>query len=457
MTKPARAKTRMTKPEARIKPETRMTNDQAAPLVSSFGLRHSGLIRISGFGFRVFLLTCLAPLPIARGDSPAGVLRVLASRHYRIHTDLEPAFAEELARRMDGMYDEYDRRLADFRAAGDQPVFDVYLFRHQSDYTRFAGNGSRNTGGVFMSGKNVLAAFLEGQGRDALRRTLQHEAFHQFAWTAIGPELPVWLNEGMAQLFEEGLWTGQGFLLGQVPPRRVRQLQAELGGSRIIPFRTLLSIDNKTWGENLHRDAILGATQYNQSWAMVHFLVHATDPTGGAKYRARLIKMLKLIHDGEDGERAFRDAFSDNIDGFQARFVEYARALKPTPEATLIDHQDVLADMLVELAERGKHFNDADEFRRSVADGGYRIKYNKAQVQWSTAEDPLVYFCDLTGRPFGSDRLYLSPRTGAVLPDLVCRGTDRFQLRTRFHQVSGGSRVEHETVIDALPGVAGVR
>src|SRR2546423_10702322 len=119
----------MTKPEARIKPEIRMTNDETTAPVSSFGFRHSSLIRISGFVIRVLLLTYLAPLPTARGDAPASVLRVLASRHYRIHTDLEPAFAEELARRMDGMYDEYDRRLADFRGEGERPVFDVYLFR----------------------------------------------------------------------------------------------------------------------------------------------------------------------------------------------------------------------------------------------------------------------------------------------------------------------------------------
>src|SRR2546423_11275913 len=43
--------TRNPKPEVRMKSEAR--NDEREPLVSSFGFRHSDLIRISGFELRV--------------------------------------------------------------------------------------------------------------------------------------------------------------------------------------------------------------------------------------------------------------------------------------------------------------------------------------------------------------------------------------------------------------------
>src|SRR5687767_331790 len=80
---------------------------------------------------RLLLATCwlavaLAPSAVARAaeneirlDGAVGTLRVLNSKHYRIHTDLEPAFAEELALRLDAMYEEYARRLSEFRAAAD--------------------------------------------------------------------------------------------------------------------------------------------------------------------------------------------------------------------------------------------------------------------------------------------------------------------------------------------------
>src|SRR5687768_11047930 len=121
-----------------------------------------------------------ATTPPARAASAApGEMRVMDTRHYRVHTDLEKTFAEELGKRMDAMYDDYDRRLADFDPNGETK-FEVYLFKRRDDYLKFTKNKVPNTGGVFMPARNTLAAFLEGQGRDALRRTLQHEAFHQF-------------------------------------------------------------------------------------------------------------------------------------------------------------------------------------------------------------------------------------------------------------------------------------
>src|SRR6185295_18676829 len=146
-----------------------------------------------------------------------------------------------LARRMDAMFDDYSRRLADFNP-DRRAKFEVYLFKKRSDYLTFTKNKVPNTGGVFMPGRDTLAAFLEGQGRDALRRTLQHEAFHQFAFNAISPNVPVWLNEGLAQMFEEGIWTGESFWLGQAPPRRIRQLELDTKNQRIIDFESFLKL-----------------------------------------------------------------------------------------------------------------------------------------------------------------------------------------------------------------------
>ena len=399
-----------------------------------------------------FLVVVFAPATPARAAEHEiridGTLRVLDSKHYRIHTDLEPAFAEELAMRLDAMYEEYARRLSEFRAAADGKTFEVYLFTHRVDYMRLTNHRFPNTGGVFMPGRNLLAAFLEGQGRDALRRTLQHEAFHQFAHTALSPQLPLWLNEGIAQYFEEGIWTGRDFVIGQVPPRRVRQLQEDMKVKRLLPFRSFMGYTHEEWAGNLTKDAERGATQYNQAWAMVHFLVHANN--GREPYRPRLIELLRLIHQGKDSEEAFRLAFSDNIEGFQQRFVEFARTLAPTPEAAMIERQEVLADLLTALEDRGERFDDIDEFRKAVTDGGYRLHYTKGRIRWQTAADPLVYFSDLDGRLFARDEMFFERRAGGALPDLVCRCTATVQLRTRFHE-AGNNVIEHEVLVEPRP------
>jgi hypothetical protein len=64
---------------------------------------------------------------------PPADLRVLDASHYRIHTDLDRQLTEDLARRMDVMYEEYARRMqSDFLAAEshDGEVIDFHALRH---------------------------------------------------------------------------------------------------------------------------------------------------------------------------------------------------------------------------------------------------------------------------------------------------------------------------------------
>jgi predicted secreted protein len=429
----------MTKPEYRINDETRMTNDkERCAHGSSFGLRHSSLIGFSGFAILILvgLLT----------QQSHAQLRTLDSRHYRIHTDLGTELAEELARRMDALHDEYSRRLVDFTPASAPPRFEVYIFERRNEYDELTGGNFPNTGGVFMPTRNVLAAFLEGQGRDGLRRTLQHEAFHQFAHTAISPKMPIWLNEGLAQLFEEGIYTGDRFIIEIVPPRRVRQLHALMDAQRLIPFELFIETTQKQWADRRH-DLALNEAQYLQAWGMVHFLVFASDDSGTPRYRQRFLEMLRHIHAGRDGREAFAAAFSTNYAGFQSRFVEWARALEPSPLAQYMEHQDVLADLLVELHRRGHQFSTIADFRAHLTDSQYpRLRYTKGDLQWLTHQDPLVYFCDLQGNPFTREQLRFEHSPGALM-DLICDPLPNVRLRTRFHNTP--DKMEHELILES--------
>jgi hypothetical protein len=341
------------------------------------------------------------------------------------------------------MFAEYSQRLANFKTPAAR--FDVYLYKDRKDYVTLIRDALPNTGGIFIPKRNLLAAFLIGQGRDSLRRTIQHEAFHQFAHTAIGPNLPIWLNEGMAQVFEEGIWTGSQFSIGQVPPRRLRQLQHDIKTSRMMAFRDFLDLTDVEWQKDI-RTAETGASRYSQAWAMTHFLVFAIDENGAPRYRARLVAMLKLIREGLPAPEAFKRTFSDNIEGFEDRFLEFTDTLKPTREATLLENQNILADMLVQLNEQGIRFDDIDEFRETVSTGQFRLRYTKGQIRWSTETDPTIYFKDAQGRTMSRDQLYFSLRGGAPLPDLVSAPTAGIKLRTIFHE--DGNEIDHETVFE---------
>jgi hypothetical protein len=389
---------------------------------------------------RVLILLTLLASALA-----AEPLRVEETRHYRVHSDVDPAFHRELCERLDAMYDEYTRRLAVFGAVENSPRLDVYIFDRRDDYARLTGNRYPNTGGVFMPAKNLLAVFVEGQGRDAARKTLQHEAFHQFAHSAIGRNLPVWLNEGLAQVFEEGIWTGRGFSLGHVPPRRLRQLRADLEDARLTPFRDFLSMSDQQWHDGF-TDAGKVATQYNQAWAMVHFLIYASDDAGQPRFRPRFTQMLTLISQGTAPAAAWEQAFGKNHDGFEKRFREWAFTLEPTREATYIELQNVLADLLVQLSAKEVRFEAVADFRDHVARTKPRLHYARGTLRWSTDRDPTVYFRASGGGWWSNEQLRFEPRTGAPLPDLVFRPLDGLSLRARFRYERG--EIEHETLVE---------
>src|SRR5678815_418060 len=96
---------------------------------------------------------------------------------------------------------------------------------------------------------------------------------------------------------------------------------------------------------------------------MVYFLVNAKDEIGRDRYRARLLRMMELLHDGKSAEDAFTETFGGNLKSFQERFIEFAQNLKATPEATVMENQNVLADLLTELDSRGRRFDSMAAFR----------------------------------------------------------------------------------------------
>src|ERR1700677_4914664 len=76
-------------------------------------------------------------------------LRIFESAHYRIHTDLDKDLSDDLAKRMDAMYDEYTRRLAGFSQPPNAAPLEAYIVHTQEKYLHLAGLTLAGTGGSF--------------------------------------------------------------------------------------------------------------------------------------------------------------------------------------------------------------------------------------------------------------------------------------------------------------------
>lgn len=381
-------------------------------------------------------------------------LRTFHSDHYAIHTDLDDVLCRDMARELEMCYSEFARRLSMFesseRPASEKPL-DVYLFAKHADYVTFSGGQFPNTGGLFISKKHALAVYLQDQGREQMRKTLRHEAFHQFAFERIGPNLPIWINEGLAQLFEEGVRVDDGLRIGMIPPDRLRQLLHDIAKGRLMDFEVIMRLNDDAWAQTLaHRGR--AATQYTQAWAMIHFLIFAQDASGRQIYRDRFNSMLRDIAAGKTDWVAFRDHFGQNIEGFRQRFIEYVQTMKPTPESKTLEDQRVLAELLVLLKARGHSFSSVEEFRRHVVDRRYRLESRRDEVAWSTDADIGVYFRDARGRMLDSRQLRFQPDPFGEMPSLIRRPGDGLVYRTYFYELEG--KLMHETMCELEDGRA---
>src|SRR5690606_18973637 len=137
-----------------------------------------------------------------------------------------------------------------------------------------------------------------------------------FAHAMIGLNLPIWVNEGLAEYFGEGIFTGDGFVTGVIPPWRLKRLKAGMEAQRFIPVRTMMLITHEQWNQQLN------LANYDQAWAMVHFLAHAED----GKYQQPFVQFMRGVSQGMDWRAAWMGTFGDP-EGFEQKWRAYWLAM----------------------------------------------------------------------------------------------------------------------------------
>lgn len=326
----------------------------------------------------VFLVAALGAavsgwaVPVASAGS--GPLRVIETRFYRIHTDLEPAPTQRVAEHMDKIYADYDRRFSAFRAR-DTGRLDAWVFERQEDYLVHLaelGFNARGTGGVFFRGPRGqgLAAFVEGQPLELVLRVLRHEGLHQFAAQRIGDDLPQWVNEGMAEFFGYAIETQNGLRSGLADPLAVARVRDAVAGvgPPAIPFAALVRMSNRDWNQRLASgDASVGV-MYDQAWSVVHFLVYAE----GGRYERLLFDFLRQISRGVEAGRASESAFGRDVSAMEAAWRAYLEGLEPDPLLVACDQMTAVGAFLVALRGKGVAVYDADALLAAVREHGLR-------------------------------------------------------------------------------------
>lgn len=286
-------------------------------------------------------------------------LRRYETRYYDLYTDLDRDTMREAAMRITTMAEEYYRRTRGFAGEiGDKLPF--YLFRDVDDY--MSNGGPMGTIGVF-DGRRLMAIAGPIAGNQTWH-TVQHEGFHQFVHAVIGGDIPIWANEGLAEYFGEGEWSGDGFYSGLVPPQRLKRLRERLTGDEMKSLKEMMLLPHAVW------NAEISGANYDQAWSMVHFLAHAED----GKYAKPFHGFLRQVSHGAKWEEAWPRNFGRDVSAFESRWRDWWKGLPDDPTAARRAEWQVaaLTSFFARAASQRQYFDDASAFLAAARENQLR-------------------------------------------------------------------------------------
>jgi hypothetical protein len=274
------------------------------------GGKSFGAVLASGDRFAAILLTggpdtTDAPLIAATGTflwldpDPAAALRVppgwkaRETQHYRIRYSGDDDFAANVGRHLEAISAELRRVLPLEPPGADRRALDVRLFRNEREFEAYAAmNGVHGAQAYFSPAQRELVAFMDDRSPDRTFHVLYHEATHQYLRDALGPgvRIPIWLDEGLAEVFFPGSFGAGGRFT--LPPNAARRAEARdaVASGKAPSLSKLFSMD---------RDTLYALEPgYALGWSVAHFLLN--DP----RYRGSVIAYLETLRETKEDAKA---------------------------------------------------------------------------------------------------------------------------------------------------------
>ena len=237
----------------------------------------------------------------------------LRSEHFHVLTDGSPKKAVQITRKLEEFRFLLSQVLPGLRL--DPPVpTTVLLFRNSKSirpYLRIGASGKPLKNAGFMQpGRERMYLVV-----DTSKSDVYQTAFHEFVHLVMhltAEDIPVWLNEGVAEFYETAKIRGRNFTIGDFHEGWLRLLQRE----KLIPLDVLQEADHDS--EYYTREE-LRRTFYAQSWALVHFLMTENE----RQRRPQLAHYLQLTAKGVPTGQAFRAAFQAEPEEIRKEFKAY--------------------------------------------------------------------------------------------------------------------------------------
>lgn len=226
------------------------------------------------------------------------------SQHFVVLTDSNERQARRIAGQFEQMRAVFHTLMpnASSDAAGS-PII-VLAFKDKKGFQalepmEYLSKGQLDLAGYFMSApdKNYILLRLDAQGEHPFA-TVYHEYTHYMVRKA--EWLPLWLNEGLAEFYQNTDIQEKDVLLGQPSQDDILYLRE----NRLLPLTTLFQVDHNS---PYYHDEQKGSVFYAESWALTHYI----EVTDREKNTNRLRDYLQYLIQNEDSVTAAQHAFGD--------------------------------------------------------------------------------------------------------------------------------------------------
>jgi hypothetical protein len=275
------------------------------------------------------MMRMVAFLLLAAGAQAATDLSefaIVTAGHYQVLAQGGPPLGGQVNGYMNQMLQLYSRYFSNWTIKDGARVV---VFSNRDDFREY----SRTATGMTHAG---LAGYchlktdedgntfyeLVSYEHDGLWRVLAHEGFHQFIGYELGLEIPVWLNEGMAQYFENCAVKYGRLVPGGIDRTKLAVAQALIEQRRAPAVGDLLAMDRATFYANAQ-------ATYPTSWALVYYLMTRD---GSYYLSGSFRRYLQDLKFNRDSAASFRKRFGRDSAQWQTDFYRYILRLRPPAE-----------------------------------------------------------------------------------------------------------------------------
>lgn len=246
--------------------------------------------------------------------------------HYQVLAQSGEKIGQQVNGYMNGMLQLYSRYFSNWSAKDGARVV---VFDNLADFREY----SRTSVGMTHAG---LAGYchlktdeadntfyeLVTYESESLWRVLAHEGFHQFIGYELGEEVPIWLNEGMAQYFENNTIKNGRLIPGGVDRHRLAVAQALIRSGRLPAIGDLLAMDRRAFYERPE-------VTYPASWAVVYYLMTRE---GLSNQSSRFRRYLQDLKWSRNDVASFRKRFGADSASWQNDFAQFILQQRPPAE-----------------------------------------------------------------------------------------------------------------------------